>query len=166
MITPERLRFLLRYSKRTGFFTWRVPVGKALAGSRAGTVSHGYIAIGLDGHKYRAHRLAVLWVKGYWPAHEVDHRNNIRSDNRWTNLREATHIQNLQNQTAPQSNNTSGYRGVHWCNTYKAWIAKIKVNGRTVALGRFDSAEVAYSAYVAAQGKYHPFSRTTVKGDS
>jgi hypothetical protein len=46
-------------------------------------------------------------MTGKWPAHEIDHRNGIGWDDRFENLREATHSQNLLNQRSFRKNNSS-----------------------------------------------------------
>lgn len=102
-LTPARLREVLRYNKRTGLFHWKArdnrhpynsnPIPGTLAGS-IGT--YGYVRICIDGRLYEAHRLAYLWVYGEWPPHQIDHKNEVKADNRWCNLRPATPLQNTQ----------------------------------------------------------------------
>jgi len=36
-------------------------------------------------------------MTGQWPKEYIDHKNRKRDDNRWCNLREATHSQNYVN---------------------------------------------------------------------
>src|SRR5689334_18791091 len=76
---------------------------------------------------------------------EVDHRNGNGLDNRrGTNLRLATHAQNLANQRL-SARNTSGYRGVSFAKrraTYaRPWEAQIKHLGKKIGLGYFKTAE-------------------------
>src|SRR5215467_12123212 len=54
---------------------------------------------GKDGkwRKYYAHILAWLWMTGEWPREEIDHIHNDPTDNRWKELREATHTENNRN---------------------------------------------------------------------
>jgi hypothetical protein len=59
--------------------------------------STGYCRIGIDGCLYRSSRLAVLYMTGEWPKAEIDHVNCNKADDRWENLREATHAQNQRN---------------------------------------------------------------------
>ena len=153
MITQNRLKELLHYSRTTGHFTWRVSRGNRLAGSRAGTVDpdYGYINIGIDGSVYRAHRLAFLYVKGYMPV-EVDHRNRTTNDNRWRNLREATRSSNMHN-TGTYASNTSGYPGVRQQPKGTRFEARIRVKGKLIQIGTYDTPEQAYTAYLSRKRK-------------
>ena len=85
-------------------------------------------------------------MTGEWPTLKIDHKNNIRDDNRWENLREATQSQNIANAIS-SGRNKSGYRGVSYMATSGAWGAWIKVNGKSRFLGRFASKESAHQAY-------------------
>ena len=117
-------------------------------------MQNGYCIIRLDDRLYTAHRLAWLYVHGQWPTHQLDHINGNRQDNRLCNLRPATNAENAQNRT--RKSNTSGFPGVRKTNS--KWTAEIKVNYKPIRLGRFDSPEAAYAAYLEAKRKYHPFS--------
>lgn len=161
--TADRLRELLHYDRETGVFTWRADAGRGgriAAGSIAGGVSGsgGYILIWIDGKKRSAHRLAWLYVTGNWPTKWLDHRNAVRTDNRFSNLREATPAQNNQNIQARRSDCSSGVRGVTWVADRKKWRAVIVVAGRQRHLGHFDSITEATAARAAAKSVAHPFS--------
>lgn len=113
-LTQLRLKELLHYDPVTGHFTWIVAnSNRAPAGTPAGRTgnSHGYCPIGIDGKRYRAHRLAWLYMTGEWPPEHIDHINGVRSDNRWHNLRAATLKENNRNMGL-QRNNAAGYKGV------------------------------------------------------
>ncbi len=89
MITQEQLKKALSYDPLTGLFTKN-------GYSKCGTITDkGYIAIHVLGERHYASRLAWLYMTGEWPANEIDHKNRIRDDNRWANLREAD--RSLQN---------------------------------------------------------------------
>ena len=77
---------------------------------------------------------------------EVDHKNGDGLDNRRTNLRPATHAQNLANQR-PQVGKTSQYKGVALKRQTGRWRAAITVNDRTKHLGYFDDEVEAARAY-------------------
>src|SRR4029450_2313606 len=112
-LTAERLRELLDYDPETGDFTWKVNRRCVRSGSVAGNVNcvDGYCYIGVDARRYHAHRLAWLYIKGAWPNDQIDHINGNKADNRFANLRQATHSQNQAN-GGRYSNNASGYNGV------------------------------------------------------
>lgn len=155
-LTLQALRDLLHYDPETGAFTWLVRVNSRVpAGARAGKIDpHGYVRIGIGGRHYLAHRLAWLYVTGEWPPAEIDHRDRDPGNNRWANLRDATHAQNQRN-TAAQCNNTSGFKGVTWHKGRRKWMAFITVDGKHRNLGRFDTAEAAHAAYVLAATEHH-----------
>lgn len=157
-LTPDRLRNLLRYDPITGLFMWLVSRGrKAKAGQQAGIINdEGYVAIKIDGVTYKGHRLAFFYVNGAWPDPEADHENGIRHDNRWTNLREATHAENMQNIAMP-STNTSGHIGVCWHVLRKKWQVSIRVDGVLHHVGYFMLFDDAVDAYKAARLRLNPF---------
>lgn len=76
----------------------------------------------------------------------VHHINGDGLDNRRCNLAVVT---NSQNQAAHRRTNTewtSLYRGVHWSARDGMWRANIKVNYRTINVGRFADEESAARA--------------------
>ena len=93
------LRKLLEYDPETGLFTNLIRRGpRSLEGTIAGSLMcNGYIELMLNGSHYKASRLAWLYMTGEWPKYEIDHINRIRHDNRWDNLRDVSHKDNLTN---------------------------------------------------------------------
>ena len=77
---------------------------------------------------------------------QVDHRNHNRFDNRKSNLRVCTAMQNSRNKLN-RIDNTSGCKGVYWNKRAKKWHAQIGVNGKRKHIGFFDSKENAYKEY-------------------
>jgi len=115
----------------------------------------GYVKITLCGKEYRAHRLAFLYVEGRTPEH-IDHVNTNKADNRWCNIRECTHAENMQNQKVG-SNNESGYRGVRYYARLGKFVARIRTNGKLRHIGYFDTLEQAVEAYQDMKVAMHPF---------
>lgn len=157
-IDSTYLREVLEYNQDTGIFTWKKSRYKNKIGTIAGCFSsEKYWRITILRQEYLAHRLAWLYINNEYPIHEIDHINGIRHDNRISNLRCATTQENQQNIKKPNVRNKSGFVGVHWCKTYKKWIAAIRINKIKKQLGRFDSAEEAYKVYLQHKQTHHKF---------
>ncbi len=154
LVTQARLQKLFDYDPDTGLFTRRVTMGCGRKGALAGSVTNGYIEIRIDKRRYRAHHLAFFYMEGRWPADQIDHIDEDKSNNRIANLREATNAENARNRGA-QKNNTSGHKGICWDKQNQKWKAEIMVNGKGIFLGRFDDLNDAVRAYGAAAQKYH-----------
>jgi len=154
MITQARLKDVLDYDPATGIFIWKKYLSSTTkVGEVAGDVKpSGYRFIGIDGSRYRAHRLACLWMTGHWPTLQIDHKNTNRDDNWWSNLRPATNAENGFN-SKKKKNNTSGYKGVFWSKQKSKWAAKINPNRKQVHLGFFTDPKDAHAAYKAAAEK-------------
>jgi hypothetical protein len=155
-LTAERLRELLSYDPETCEFKWemkRRARGRAVAGCKH---SGGYIMICVDGRIYLAHRLAWLYMYGFWlsPRFQFDHINGCKSDNRRCNLRHATPSQNKANMGKP-INNTSGYKGVCFDKGRGKWRADIRTGRGRLFLGNFKTPEAAHAAYAFAAEKHH-----------
>jgi hypothetical protein len=82
-----------------------------------------------------------------WPY--ADHRNGDGLDNQRSNLRPATHGQNMGNKRR-YSNNTSGFKGVSWHAQSQRWRVVIGGHGMHRSLGLFATPEEAARAYDAA----------------
>lgn len=154
-VNIARLNDLLTYNQSTGVFTWKLPRRCIRAGSAAGTINHyGYVVIKIDGLTYKAHRLAWMWATGRFSDLEIDHINRIRSDNRLSNLREATSSQNKHN-ASMRTDNTSGLKGVSYSADRRKFVAQISVNGKNQNLGRFSTDQEAAAAYRNAALRLH-----------
>ena len=159
MLTQERLKELLSYDAGTGVFCWASHGRRRRVGDVAGYwhARSGYWYIKVDGVCYGAHRLAWLYKTGEL-CDEVDHRNLLRNDNRFTNLRAATRAKNGANKLK-QANNTSGYKGVSWDRCRNSW--KVQIGGRSI--GYFNDRVEAARAYdEAARAAYGEFARTNL----
>lgn len=155
MLTADYLRSLLDYSPETGEFRWKVvrrsAHGRTKVGSVAGFVrSDGYVFIGIDGRAHMAQRLAWLYMTGEWPAGPLDHVSRNRADNRWINIRPATRSENNRNKSL-RSDNVSGTTGVSWDSRRGKWSARIRVGGKYLMLGRFDTLPDAVTARLEAE---------------
>lgn len=159
-MTHEELLSAVHYDPATGIFTQREDGPKKAAGERLGGIEPGtgYRRIKLFGKLYREHRLAWFYMTGAWPTHGIDHRNRIKSDTSFDNLRAATSPENSQNIWQSGRPNTSGFVGAKWMPQRGKWRAFISVRGRYKHIGLYSTAEEASAAYEAAKAALHPFS--------
>ena len=155
MLTQKRLKEVLHYDPEAGVFTWLVARGnKIKAGDIAGSVGPvGYRKIGIDGKIYKASRLACLYMEGCFPEYEVDHRDRVKNNNKWYNLRHATRSYNMKN-CKIVSDNTSGVTGVNFHKKHNKWQAYITDGGKTMHLGSFNNFINAVHARWEAEVKY------------
>lgn len=162
-LTQEYLKSILHYDPETGIFTWVTSRSKVQAGEIAGSLNDkGYIKIKIDWKKYSAHRLAVLYMTGVWPIEQVDHEDLDKSNNKWSNLREATNAKNKLNITE-RIDNKLGIKGVY--NYRGRFRAQIQINGEKIFLGSYSTKEEAKLAHDKAAVKYaKEFARWTSNG--
>lgn len=135
-ITQTTLKKFLHYNPETGNFTWTSNrQGFVTKGQIAGTPDKdGYIYITVIGKRYQAHRLAFLWMLGYWPENDIDHINRNPSYNKWDNLREASKKCNARNRKICCTN-TSGIAGID--KHHGLWRVRIRANDKRISLGHF-----------------------------
>lgn len=155
-LTVERVHELLDYNPTTGILTWR---GGGFRGHRQPGVavgsmsSNGYLCFQIDRKKYTVHRFVWFWWYGEWPSVDIDHIDGNRTNNRIANLRTATRTVNCQNRRAT-SRNSTGLLGASLDRRGK-YVAQIASDGRTYNLGRYETAEEAHAAYLAAKRRLH-----------
>lgn len=72
----------------------------------------------------------------------VDHIDNNKLNNIYTNLRWATHQENRRN-IVMYKNNTTGVKGVVFDKRYNKWMARIRISGKLIHIGSFNNIEEA-----------------------
>lgn len=157
-VTIDRLKEVLSYDPDTGSFTWLMSLSNnAPKGSIAKNIRHGYMRVRIDNVLYMQHRLAWLYMTGSWPpaGMHIDHINGDRADNRWSNLRLATPRQNQQNRRNPEFSNKTGYMGVTLVGG--RYRANITNDGKSIAIGSFDTLEEAHAAYLKKKREIHEY---------
>lgn len=152
-VTVERLHEVLHYDPITGIFRWKATSSRrARAGKIAGSVgTYLYRRIVIDRGIYVAHHLAWLYMTGEWPKDEIDHRNLVKHDNRWENLREATPSQNKANVRSRRR----GLKGVFFNTITGRYRAEIRKDGVRKTIGYFCTEAEAHAAYVAKAKELH-----------
>jgi hypothetical protein len=131
-----------KYDKDTGTIF-------GLSGRAIKRMSYGYIdfAILIDGkcHHIPGHQFAFYFEYGFLPE-IIDHIDRNRSNNKISNLRQASKLMNNRNRTA---------KGYYLHNQTGKYCAQITVNYRHIHLGCFDTIDEATLAYNDAKAKYH-----------
>lgn len=144
-----------QYDESTGNLIWKIKRKRANVGQVAGHIdSYGYIVIGINKQVYKAHRIVWFIKMKEWPSSQLDHINNIKTDNRIENLRLATPRQNKQN-TPIHKNNTSGVKGVSWSSALKKWKASIRIENNRIHIGYFETVKEAEVELIAKRKKLH-----------
>tara|TARA_B110000285_G_C14817201_1_gene464768 strand:- start:65 stop:550 length:486 start_codon:yes stop_codon:yes gene_type:complete len=115
----------------------------------------GYSKIALDGEMYQYHRVVYKVCNPDWDITDVSKENEIDHicgakplDNRIENLR----ILNSQQNSFNNLHWVKGYTYIKRLNKYRA---QIKINGKPIHLGHYDTAEEAREAYLKAKKIHH-----------
>lgn len=147
---------IYKYCHETGKVFWTVYAGRGMKpGMQAGTINkNGYSILRVGKKRYPAHRL--IWKHLYKedPVLEIDHIDGNPSNNRKSNLRLASRMQNSYNRKLISSN-TSGVKGVTWVGFLKKWKAQCGSNGRMHYLGVFKTIEEAHEVLQDFRKKNH-----------
>lgn len=152
----EELRAKFSYDHETGIITRISSTNRGSVGPVTTRTKHdGYLRVCVGRKEYVAHRLAWFLHFGVWPDREIDHINQQRDDNRLANMRLATRSQNMANRRG----NGASLKGVtlHKSGRYQA---QIKVHGRNLYLGLYETELDAHAAYcLSAQEHFGEFAR-------
>ena len=143
-LTQEELKQLIEYDSETGIFyslkrNKKKPVGHII---------EGHIGIDINSYKYMAQRLAFLYMEGYFPENKIIHINGIKIDNRWNNLKEATHKCVIQCALGNKL-----VRGVSWREKIKRYVVNLKNNDKLIQL-RFKTFNEAVKKRYELEQKY------------
>ena len=155
-ITQQELKESLYYNPKTGDFTWinhKKNSSKNGTNARRKPDSYGYYRIRVNGCQYRAHRLAWLYMTGEMPKEQIDHINQNKADNRFSNLRDVSSLENQRNRSLTK-NNKSGSVGINWIKQLRKYRAQITVNQKSIHLGLFKGKEDAIKARKHAEKIY------------
>jgi hypothetical protein len=153
----QRLHRLFDYDPEQGVFIARIPRrGVEIGEVCSGCAVNGYYLLTVDGEQILLHRLIWLYVYGKWPSKKIDHRDGNGLNNRIQNLRDVTQGINVQNQRrARVDNRSTGLLGSYRRKDTGRFTSRIGIDGKSLSLGCFDTAEEAHSAYVAAKRRLH-----------
>jgi hypothetical protein len=148
-MTQEELKQNLDYNPNTGEFYWKIKKPRIFPGKRAGYLDKkiGYRYIKIFRKNHCEHNLAWFYMTGYYPIRKIDHKDLIRSNNIFLNLRLCSHSQNMAN-TGLFKTNKTGLKGVHKESKCNRWNAMITHNYKKYYLGLFKTPQEAHEAYM------------------
>lgn len=115
--------------------------------------SGGYLCANVHNEVVRLHDFVMSYVVAEKPeGFYVDHINQDKLDNRKCNLRFVSPTESAKNLPL-RSDNTSGYTGVSQAQNgrYRAYI---RVGGKQLNLGYYDTAEAAWEARAEAETRH------------
>ena len=151
-IDIERCKELFEY--RDGKLIRKVRTANRVnVGDVAGSLhkSSGYYLVSIDGKRFNVSRIVYAMHFGDPGDKQIDHVNQIKTDDRIENLRLVTQKENLRNQPN-RKNNSSGITGVFWCKKSQKWRVMICVDGKLIHCGFFNHLGAA-----AVERKYQEF---------
>lgn len=156
-MSPEKVVELFYF--RDGMVFWNISLGRKIrAGARAGNEqfrpdgSRKCRRIRYEGHAYKEHHIVWCLVTGSWPDGQLDHKDGDPFNNNFSNLRPASHSQNMRNRRKPVTN-TSGLKGAYYITKRGVWGSCISVDNKNKHLGSFATREQAHKAYCSAAEK-------------
>ena len=106
------------------------------------------LSIEYSHRKFFEHRMVYLYHNPNMDQSlSIDHINGIKDDHRIGNLRLVTY----------QENNFNNHvaKGYYWEIYTNGWRAALKLNKKTIQLGRYETILDARAAYLRAKKKYH-----------
>ena len=123
---------------------WRHSKGKRNMSKPAGWINpYGYLIVKVNDIGYRVHNIIYNYHHGSIPeGYSVDHIDRNPLNNSISNLRKATHTEQVENRGI-MSNNTSGITGVSFYTRRNRWVVKFRVNGKSKHFGEFRTLEEA-----------------------
>jgi hypothetical protein len=134
---------------------WKQAYFPELVGKRAGyRRPDGYVEINKHGQKMLAHRISYALANKADPGDFfVDHIDGNSSNNNPSNLRLATHSQNMCNSRRLSRHNKSGKKGVRFVtiNGIEYWKAEFHIDGKAYFIGAYATKEAAIAAREVAE---------------
>jgi hypothetical protein len=85
----------------------------------------------------------------------IDHIESEQKQNVISNLRKASHQENMRNRGKSKAKRTSQYKCVYWNEKRQRWIAKMQANGKYIWIGTYHSEIDAAKAYNEAAPTHH-----------
>jgi len=137
------------FAKYSAYVMWNARYANRVAGH---ITPRGYRKIAIFKKPYFAHRIIWAYHHGWWPE-TVDHKNCKFADNRLSNLRVATQMENRWNSKLREKTK-SNVKGVYK-RKEKFYEAHVCANYKRYYLGRFVRKSDAVRAVTTARKALH-----------
>jgi len=136
--TQKELKEFLSYDPLTGELHWIKKAGNStIIGSRAGGLTNrGYRRLMFKGKQYQEHHIVWCWVHGSFPPNQIDHDDQVRYNNRISNLKSVTKGQNARNRARRENHLSEA--GIWYCKRRKRYIAEITFEGEKIYQKSFE----------------------------
>tara|TARA_R100000781_G_scaffold108815_1_gene73519 strand:- start:1051 stop:1599 length:549 start_codon:yes stop_codon:yes gene_type:complete len=171
--SQEFLRGIHSYDPDSGRYLHSVDLNTRKKGDHVGIIKEGgpihnrrkfWGGAYINGGSYVVARLIWVWVTGDDPGELlVDHENRNSLDNRWTNLRLATHGENSRNRSIHR-NNSTGYANIYYVSGGRYRVS-FQYEGQPIDLGTFPSLNKAKKALKVKKelyGEFYPKSSSLI----
>lgn len=151
-LSKEMFDSYLQYDETSStFLRWKVDsIKNVKAGDEAGSKnSQDYLIVSLKGKTYQSHRIIAILHGLDVNGKLIDHIDRDRSNNKISNLRSVTPLQNSRN-IGNNSKNVSGIPGVRFNESKNSWIVYWQYCGKQkfkdFSISRYLSSEAAFEA--------------------
>lgn len=112
-------------------------------------VVYPYVCLCIDGIKYtkKIHRLvAQAFCENENNYNQVDHIDQNKTNNNYTNLRWVSQSQNIRNRKKKEGC-SSTYLGIYFNNKLQKWKAQFQINRKKIYLGCYKTEDEAHQAF-------------------
>ena len=134
----KQLQKILKYDIQTGIF-YNLK-SKNVTGK---TDKDGFVWVWINKNKYRADKLAWLYVHGSWPKYDIIHVDGVNHHNWISNLKKPLKLK--------RKDNKSGVTGVYWSEKDKRWRSQILINNKQKSLGSYKNFDKAVLVRLKAE---------------
>ncbi|SRR6266404_6565444 len=156
--TAEELLRLFRLEEH-GVLVWVAPskyhknvIGKVAGAPTPGHSGKHYWNISINGRRYKRSHLVYCINAGRWPREQIDHIDGNSLNDDPSNLREASHMQNMWN-LKRRKKRLALPMGVKLLASGR-YQARIRVNNKCLALGAYETPDLASAVYQSARRQH------------
>jgi hypothetical protein len=141
----------MKYFKTEGCYkSWNTKYANTVINYISKTT--GYITTSIFNTNKELHVFIHILMTGEFPKFTIDHKDTVKTNNSWDNLRDIPQSKNNLNKGV-RVDNLLGIKGV--TKNGKGFMARVKVADKDRYLGTFSTPELAKDAYNLAASELH-----------